>query len=115
MKTLILLLVPLAACTMAAPKAPDVPNRAVSYTCKGGDVVPVIYGAEGDGTKSVVIRVDGANYTLLEEPAATGQRFAWPSDGSNFVWVTQDGVGTVLWHDGTNGTEAPRFTDCKPA
>jgi membrane-bound inhibitor of C-type lysozyme len=114
MKTLILLLAPLAACTMTAPTVPDAPAAGtVNYTCKGGYVVPVTYGAEGDGTKSVVITVDGANYTLLEEPVASGQRFAWPSDGSNFVWVTKGGVGTVLWHDGTNGTEAPRFTECK--
>ncbi len=114
MKTLILLLAPLAACTMDAPKSPNAAaTGAVAYTCAGGQVLPVTPGAQADGTKSVVIAVDGANYTLLEAPAASGQRFAWPSDVSNFVWLTTGGVGTVLWHYGTNATERPRLTDCK--
>ncbi|MEO6299800.1 MAG: MliC family protein [Paracoccaceae bacterium] len=114
MKTLFLLLAPLAACTMHAATMPDAPaTGTVNYTCTDGYVVPVTFGMQDDGTKSVVLKVDGNSYTLLKAKSATGTRYAWPSDGSNFVWQIQGGVGTVLWHDGTSGTEQPRFTDCR--
>ena len=116
MKALILLLAPLAACTIAAPDAPVSPHTGtVTYTCSGGRVLPVTYGQEADFSNSVKISPDGQKLTLLEEPIDGGRRFAWPSDGSNYVWEVRGVIGTLLWHDGTTNAETPRLTDCKPA
>ena len=51
--------------------------------------------------------------TLWAEPAASGVRYAWPSDGSYYVWWTKGEGAALYWHDGENGTETLLLGDCK--
>ena len=61
---------------------------------------------------AIGIAIDGPE-TLLQEPSATGLRFAWPSDGSHHIWELQDGVGTLSYRDGEQGTVTPVRTACR--
>lgn len=81
------------------------------YRCDRGVEIPATYvtGAEGS---LVVIHIEGRQITLLGEPAASGARYGWPSDGSNYVWWTTDDGATLSWK--TPEGEAALLT-CKPA
>ena len=61
---------------------------------------------------AIGIAIDGPE-TLLQEPSATGLRFAWPSDGSHHIWELEDGVGTLSYRDGARGTVTPVRTACR--
>ena len=108
------LILPLAGCVCEVLGNCPPPTGSVEYTCGGGVKLPVAFGQEPDGTGSVVITVDGADYRLLKvQRPSQDTRYSWPSDGSNYVWQISEGVGTLLWHDGEKGTEEPRLTDCR--
>lgn len=81
------------------------------YSCDRGVEIPATYvtGAEGG---LVVIHIEGRQITLLGEPAASGARYGWPSDGSNYVWWKTDDGATLYWK--TPEGEAALLT-CKPA
>ena len=100
----------LAACV--APPAPEVkpapvlPASAVTYTCAGNKPLKVTYDS---GTATLP-----GPETLLSEPVAVGQRYAWPSDGTHHVWVIgADGLGTLSLSDGSKGAETVQLTGCK--
>lgn len=79
------------------------------YTCDRGIAVPATY-VNGPDLSLVVIHVDGSQITLVNEPAASGARYGWPSDGSNYVWWTKGDEATLYWK--TPEGEAPLLT-CK--
>ena len=74
------------------------------YLCDRDVEVPATY-VNGPDLGVVVINVDGQQITLLSEPAASGARYAWPSDGSGYVWWTKGDAATLYWK--TPEGEAP--------
>ncbi len=102
----------LAAC--AVPPEPVMPLvGTINYTCSGGTVVPVTYSTDANGNTALVLTAYGANYNLIEEPGGSDRRFAWPSDGTHFVWVVKGNTGTLLTYNGATASETPSLTDCK--
>lgn len=67
-----------------------------TYSCDRGVEVPATY-VNGADQSLVVIHVDDRQITLLSEPAASGARYGWPSDGSNYVWWTKGDEATLYW------------------
>jgi membrane-bound inhibitor of C-type lysozyme len=80
------------------------------YTCARGVEVPVVYATDGDQAVAVLV-VEGRQMLLYSEVSASGVRYGWPSDGSNYVWWTKGDTATLLWKDET-GAETPVLTDC---
>ena len=80
------------------------------YTCDRGVEVPATYVTSPEGGL-VVIHIEGSQITLVGETVASGSRYSWPSDGSNYVWTTQDQTATLSWK--TPEGEAVLLT-CKP-
>lgn len=89
---LVATLLALAPASLAA--APEFTTQ--RYTCDRGVEVPVTYINATEGSL-VVLTVEGRQITLVNEPAASGARYGWPSDGSNYVWWTKGEGGTLLW------------------
>ena len=81
------------------------------YTCERGVQVPVVYANSGDSAIAVLM-VEGNQILLYSEPAASGARYGWPSDGSNYVWLTNGNDAKLLWHDGTTNTENTLLAAC---
>ncbi|MBC7676845.1 MAG: MliC family protein [Rhodoferax sp.] len=81
------------------------------YTCERGVQVPVVYADSGDSAIAVLM-VEGNQILLYSEPAASGARYGWPSDGSNYVWLTNGNEAKLLWHDGTTNTETTLLAAC---
>ncbi len=81
----------------------------LTYTCDRGVAVPATY-VNGTDQSLVVINVDGRQITLVSEAAASGVRYGWPSDGSNYVWWTKGDEATLYWK--TPEAEMPLLT-CK--
>jgi len=79
------------------------------YSCDRGVEVPATY-VNGADQSLAVIHVDGQQITLINEPAASGARYGWPSDGSNYVWWTKGDEATLYWK--TPEGETPLLT-CK--
>jgi membrane-bound inhibitor of C-type lysozyme len=83
--------------------------QTVRYACDRGLEVPATY-VNADDLSVVVINVDGQQVTLVNEPAASGARYGWPSDGANYVWWTKGEEATLYWK--AEGAETPLLT-CK--
>jgi membrane-bound inhibitor of C-type lysozyme len=81
--------------------------QSVTYVCDRGVQVPTTYVNTADGNL-VVLMVDGRQITLLNEPAGSGARYGWPSDGSNYVWWTKGAEATLYWK--TPEGETPLLT-----
>jgi membrane-bound inhibitor of C-type lysozyme len=81
------------------------------YTCERGVEIPVVYVNSADISVAVLM-VEGTQILLYSEPAASGARYGWPSDGSNYVWLTMGTEAMLLWHDGTSNTETPIYAAC---
>ena len=77
------------------------------YSCDRGVEVPATY-VNGADQSLAVIHVDGQQITLINEPAASGARYGWPSDGSNYVWWTKGDEATLYWK--TPEGETPLLT-----
>jgi membrane-bound inhibitor of C-type lysozyme len=75
-----------------------------TYTCDRGVEIPATY-VNGPEQSLVVIHVEGRQITLLNEVAASGARYGWPSDGSGYVWWTKGEAATLYWK--TPEGEAP--------
>ncbi len=85
------------------------------YLCERGVEVPVNYVNDGDAEGIVSLVVDGRLIALYREQSDAGARYAWPSDGSGYVWQTEGDSATLLWKDGETATETPILTQCKVA
>ena len=68
----------------------------LTYTCDRGVSVPATY-VTGPDHSLAVLNVEGRQITLVGEPAASGARYGWPSDGSNYVWWTKGDEATLYW------------------
>ncbi len=88
-----------------AEDAPDV--LTMRYVCDRGVVVPATYVTSAGGSVAV-IGVEGQQITLIQEIAASGARYGWPSDGANYVWWTKGEEATLFWRE--SGTEAALLT-----
>ena len=84
----------------------------MTYTCERGVSVPVTYVNAAEGSVAV-LNVEGRQITLFRTEAASGARYAWPSDGSGYVWWTKGDETDLFWSDGTSGEEMPLLSDCK--
>ena len=82
------------------------------YTCERGVEIPVVY-VNADDASIAVLTVEGAQILLYSEPAASGARYGWPSDGSNYVWWSKGAEATLFWHDGATNTDTMLLADCK--
>jgi membrane-bound inhibitor of C-type lysozyme len=80
-----------------------------TYSCDRGVEVPATY-VNGPDQSVVVIHIEGRQITLVSDPAASGARYGWPSDGSNYVWWTKGEEATLYWK--TPEAETPLLT-CK--
>lgn len=67
-----------------------------TYTCDRRVEVPVTY-VVGSDVSLAILHVDGRQITLRQEPAASRERYSWPSDGSVYVWWTKGDDATLLW------------------
>ena len=74
------------------------------YACDRGVTIPATYVNAAD-LSLAVIHVEGAQITLVNEPAASGARYGWPSDGASYVWWTKGPEATLYWKEG--GEERP--------
>lgn len=81
------------------------------YTCERGVQIPVVYANSGDSAVAVLM-VEGTQILLYSEPTASGARYGWPSDGSNYVWLTKGADAMLIWHDGITNTETTLLATC---
>lgn len=96
----------LAGCVQSAPPG------AVTYMCADGTRISAIYGHEGEDDTATLV-LNGETALLLSEPAASGVRYGWPSDGSSYVWWTKGKTATLSWKDGEKGgTETVLHAGC---
>ncbi len=83
-----------------------------TYRCERGVAIPVTYVNADEGT-AAVLNVEGRQITLIQAVAASGARYAWPSDGSGYVWWNKGDAATLSWFDAEKSEEAVLFADCK--
>jgi membrane-bound inhibitor of C-type lysozyme len=102
----------LALCLLPGMAAAEMQMTNGRYICDRGVVVPATYVTDADQSLAVIV-VEGAQITLFSEEAASGVRYGWPSDGSNYVWWTKGSEATLYWHDGATGEEVTLLADCK--
>ena len=79
----------------------------LTYACDRGVEIPATY-VNGPDQSLAVIHVEGRQITLVGEPAASGARYGWPSDGSGYVWWTKGDAATLYWK--TPEGETPLLT-----
>lgn len=95
----------------ASPALAEMQMQTARYICDRGVEVPATYFNTSDGA-AAVINVEGRQISLYDEPSASGARYGWPSDGSNYVWWTKGNTATLYWKDET-GAETPVLSGCK--
>ena len=95
-----LILPMLSACVMN-PTMPEA-TAGMIYACADGARIVAVH-AQDAGQDAVNLTFDGATLLLFAEPVATGARYGWPSDGTNYVWVTIGDTAHLYLKDGTNG------------
>lgn len=101
-----------AALAFALPALAETQVANQTYLCERDLRVPVVY-VNADDTSLAVLVVEGRQVLLYTEPAASGARYAWPSDGSGYVWWTKGDGAALYWKDGAAGTEKPILTGCR--
>lgn len=84
------------------------------YACDRGVEVPVVYvnDPEAEGQSIAILQVEGSQILLYAEPAASGVRYGWPSDGSNYVWLTKGDSATLPWKNGETREETVLLAGC---
>ena len=82
------------------------------YTCERGVEIPVVYVMSAEASVAV-LSVEGGQFLLYSEATATGARYGWPSDGSNYVWLTEGADAALMWRDGATKTETTLLAACK--
>ena len=96
----------------AGPSLAEMQVQAMRYTCERGVEVPAVYVNDDVSPGVAVISVEGGMYNLLSEEAASGVRYGYPSGGSHYIWWTKGDTATLLWHDGTDGSENVLLESC---
>jgi len=83
-----------------------------TYHCERGvEIAASFIGAAGSSV--AVIQVEGRQITLLQEPAASGARYGWPSDGAGYVFWTRGAEATVSWRDGAGAEPVMLYAACR--
>lgn len=57
-----------------------------------------------------VVQIDGGQFLLHQEPAASGAKYSWPPGGAGYVIWTKGDEATIYWREA--GVEAALLT-CK--
>ena len=81
------------------------------YTCERAVQIPVVYAKSGDDAIAV-LTVEGGQLLLYAQPTTSGARYGWPSDGSNYVWLTEGAGAKLLWRDGATKAETTLLAAC---
>ena len=93
---------------LAAPALADpLAVRTTSLACDRGVSVPVVF-VSGPEDAVAVLQIEGRQILLYQEPAASGVRYAWPSDGAGYVLLSKGDAATILWREA--GVELPMMT-----
>lgn len=82
----------------ATPVAAETQVLTLRYLCDRGVTVPATYVNAADQSVAV-IHVEGSQITLLNEVAASGARYGWPSDGASYVWWTKGPDASLYWKE----------------
>lgn len=69
------------------------------YMCYRGGEIEAVYVNTPEGALAVLV-VEGQQLVLVNEPAASGARYGWPSGGGNYVWWTRGQEATLYWREG---------------
>lgn len=96
---------------LTQPAPAEMAVQGQRYVCERGVDVPVIYATHADQGIAVLV-VEGRQILLYQEISASGARYGWPSDGSNYIWRTKGETAVLLWKDETGG-ETPVLSDCR--
>jgi membrane-bound inhibitor of C-type lysozyme len=94
-----------AACLLATPAAAELELTTLQYLCDRGVVIPAAYVSDGIDSAVVTLMFDGRMFSLVGQPVEGGLRYAWPSDGSGYVWLVGGTAAVLSWRDGAAGTE----------
>lgn len=96
---------------LASPALAETSFQTTRYSCDRDVMVPATY-INAEDQSFAVVHVEGNQITLLNEVAASGARYGWPSDGASYVWWTKGAEATLYWKEG--GEETVVLT-CKDA
>ena len=100
------------AALLPVPALAEADIQTQTYACERGVEIPATYVNMADESVAV-IHVEGRQITLQITSAASGARYAWPSDGSGYVWWTKGEAATLAWFDAEKGEEVMLFADCQ--
>ncbi|MEZ5779365.1 MAG: MliC family protein [Paracoccaceae bacterium] len=81
------------------------------YSCERGVRIPAVYVNSADESVAV-INVEGRQIVLTRTEAASGVRYAWPADGSGYVWWTKGDEATLAWFDAEHSEEVTLYNNC---
>ncbi len=95
------LIIPLLSACVMVP-TPAVTTAGTTYVCGDGAQIVAVYATDA-GQDAVNLTFDGATLLLYAEPAASGVRYGWPSDGTNYVWWTKGDMADLYLKDGAKG------------
>lgn len=101
-----------ALCLAPLPVLAELTTGGGTYVCDRGVELPAAYVNSDDGAVAV-LHVEGRLITLYNEPAASGARYVWPSDGAGYVWWTKGDTATLYWRDGGTSTETVIYAECR--
>jgi membrane-bound inhibitor of C-type lysozyme len=97
---------------VALPAFGQLELKGGTYLCDRGVEVPVSY-INGADDAVAVLYLEGRLISLPIGPSASGARYAWPSDGSGYIWWTKGDAAMLLWHDGATSEEVTLYSECK--
>lgn len=92
------------AAALPLPALADLQLQTSRYLCDRGVELPAAYVSDAS-SGIVTLTAEGRQISLYQQEAASGVRYGWPSDGSNYVWLTKGTLATLLWRDGATKTE----------
>lgn len=93
----------LAGLVLAGPALAAPEFQLATYQCSRGGSVPVTYVQGAEGGLAVLV-LEGRQIVLVAEPAASGARYGWPSDGASYVWWTKGDAASLYWKEGGSET-----------
>ena len=97
---------------VAGPAVAEMQIDAAIYRCERGVAIPATY-LTTEADSAVIINVEGRQITLTRKPAASGARYAWPSDGSGYVWWNKGDEATLSWFDAELSEEVTLYRECR--
>lgn len=97
---------------LAAPAGAQTAITTRTYSCERGvEIAASIIGFAGSSV--AVINVEGRQITLLEQAAASGARYGWPSDGAGYVFWTKGAEASVSWRDSSGADPVMLYSACR--